>query len=299
MSNKPLPPFSARNRQDQTRIDDDFPVTARTGLLHILHSAVDRRYIPSWAAVAREVTRIARDSPRSFNESSVQGIREAKDEIELQVVHNLPWTKVYDLCERSYSHLAEAGYYWEDDCKVTFYKSDSQRFIGDEIERLFDEEFLGFVFEDGIVQRRGKRHTIAQVSKAERALNDQRLDSARRHFAKAQRHFRDRINPDLENSVKEAVCAVEAAAKELFPQAKANQLGDFIGWATTEKLFPKSISYTFNGLYGFRNSGEGVAHGGTTGGAVTVELAEYVLGMAASQILLLTELVDDEEQAPF
>jgi hypothetical protein len=106
---------------------------------------------------------------------------------------------------------------------------------------------------------------------------------------------------DHENTVKEAVCAVEAAAKELFPDAKAKTLGEFVGWATSSErnLFPKTIGNTFVGLYGFRNSGEGVAHGAASGGAVTAELSEYVLGLSASQIIYLADLARSDEEPPF
>jgi hypothetical protein len=127
------------------------------------------------------------------------------------------------------------------------------------------------------------------------------LSAARKHFSKALRYFRDREKPDPENAVKEAACAVEAAAKELFPDAKAATLGEFVKWATASdrSLLPKTIGQTFGGLYAFRNGGEGVSHGGTSGGVVTAELSEYVLGMAASQILLLADLARGEEEAPF
>lgn len=102
--------------------------------------------------------------------------------------------------------------------------------------------------------------------------------------------------------MKEAVCAVEAAAKELFPDAKAGTLGDFVKWATSCEpcLMPKTIGNTFSGLYGFRNSGVGVSHGAASGGVVTPELSEYVLGMAATQVILLADLAkDDEDDPPF
>ena len=101
--------------------------------------------------------------------------------------------------------------------------------------------------------------------------------------------------------MKEAVCAVEAAAKELFPDAKAKTLGDFVGWAISSErsLLPKTIGQTFSGLYGFRSSGEGIAHGPASGGTVTAELSEYILGMAASQIVFLSDLARNDEEPPF
>ncbi|MCE4105077.1 hypothetical protein LXK86_00350, partial [Klebsiella pneumoniae] len=57
--------------------------------------------------------------------------------------------------------------------------------------------------------------------------------------------------PDYENAVKEAVCAVEAAGKALFPMAKATTLGDLVKWlgSTTEVSVPKAICQTFTGVY--------------------------------------------------
>jgi hypothetical protein len=216
-------------------------------------------------------------------------------------LNQLEWDRSYDFCERLHGHLTQDISRWYGEDEVTFTKAQAQSFVAEELQRIFDEENLGYDFRDGAVQRRGKRHTISQIYKAESALADQRLDAARRHFSKALGYFHDRKRVDHENTVKEAVCAVEAAAKELFPDAKAKTLGEFVGWATSSErnLFPKTIGNTFVGLYGFRNSGEGVAHGAASGGAVTAELSEYVLGLSASQIIYLADLARSDEEPPF
>jgi hypothetical protein len=301
MTSARIPPFSTRNRHEKNWIEDDFPGSARTGLFHLVSDAVDRDFLSSWAVVAKEVRRIARVSTHGYNLTSVESIKQARVDVEGFLDHLLEWDRVYDFCERLYSHLAQGAVFYQDGNEVAITRAQSQSFLAEELQRLFDEESLGFEFRDGLVQRRGKRHTISQITQAEKTLVDQRLDSARKHFSKSLRHFRDRKEPDLENAVKEAVCAVEAAAKELFPHAKASTLGDFVNWATNNNrtLLPKTIGQTFSGLYGFRNSGEGVSHGAALGGVVTPELCEYVLGVAASQIVLLADLAEDIEEPPF
>jgi hypothetical protein len=216
-------------------------------------------------------------------------------------LNQLEWERVYDFCERLFSYLAHDFVYWQDEEAVTVTRAQSQLFFAEELQRLFDEESLAYEFKDGLVQRRGKRHTTNQMNKAETALADHKLDAARKHFSKALRYFRDREKPDPENAVKEAVCAVEAAAKELFPDARAATLGDFVKWATASGrcLLPKTVGQTFSGLYAFRNGGEGVSHGATSGEIVTAELSEYVLGVVASQILLLADLARGDEEPPF
>ena len=301
MTTAPLQPFSARNRREKKWIEEDFPESARTGLLHLLHDAVNKGCISGWPAVAQELRRIARVVPRDYNPSYVPSIKDAQSDAR-SYLDQLDWERVYDFCERLFSHLAQGANYLENgELVVVLTKAESQLFFAEEIQRLFEEESLGYEFRDGLVQRRGKRHTISQINKAERVLADHRLEAARKHFSKALRCFRDREKPDPENVVKEAVCAVEAAAKELFPDAKAATLGDFIKWATSceRGLLPKTIGQTFAGLYAFRNGGEGVSHGATSGGVVTTELSEYVLSTAASQIIFLTELSRGDEEPPF
>lgn len=300
MTTAPLPPFSARNRREKNWIEEDFPATARNGLLHVLTEAIEKNYLRDWFVVAKELRRIARVAPADYNETSTQSIRQARYDAETQL-NQLDWDRSYDFCERLYSHLTQNICYWYSNEEITITKAHAQSFFAEEVQRIFEEESLGYEFRDGVVQRRGKRHTIIQTNKAERALADQRLDAARRHFSKALGYFHDRKKVDHENTVKEAVCAVEAAAKELFPDVKAKTLGDFISWATNSErnLLPKTIGQTFNGLYGFRNSGEGVAHGGASGGTVTAEISEYVLGMAASQIVFLADLARNDEEPPF
>jgi hypothetical protein len=294
-----LPPFSARNRRDTAPKDGDFPASARIGLLHLLSEGIRKEYLGSWAAIALELQRIARVPPQTYTKPDSVVARQNAESI----LETLPWDRMYDLCERLHNYLAkEVGYNWNDEYVMTVSKSEVQLFFANELQRLFQEENLAFEFRDGLVQRRGRRHTVEQISKAEAVLANARLDAARKHFAKALRYFRDRVKPDPENAVKEAVCAVEAAAKGLFPNAKAATLGDVIKWLTGPEAgkLPKAIGQTFTGLYAFRNSGDGVGHGGSTGGAATTNIAEYVLASAASQIILLVDLANAEEDVvPF
>ena len=247
-----------------------------------------------------ELGRISRSPVKNYSQSSTSGIEEARldSEIDLQT---LDWEKVYDFCERIHGYLARDVTRGYNDDPWTVTKAESQQFFAEEIQRLFEEENLAYEFRDGIVQRRGKRHTVDQINKAEKALDEARLTAARKHFSKALRYFRSREKPDHENAVKESVLAVEAAAKELFPEAKALTLGEFIKWATDgkRKLIPITIGKTFEGLYAFRNSGDGVAHAATLGGEVTPELSEYILSVAASQVIMLVDLAQEDDEPPF
>ena len=181
-------------------------------------------------------------------------------------------------------------------------KAEVQILIANEIQRLFAEEGLAFEYTEGLVRRRGRKHTVDVTTRAQVVLGDPRLGGARRHYEKALQFFRSLSKPDYENSVKEAVCAVEAAGKALFPQAKAATLGDLAKWllSTNDVAVPKALVNTITGIYGYRSGGDGVGHGGASGGTATAEVAEYVLAVCASQIIYLVDLANSQEKdVPF
>ncbi len=281
LDQKTWPPFSARNRGAHAQIDNECPESTRIGLLHIVLKAVSQHYVEDNHTVVRELERIARVRPDAYSE--IDGL-----------LMQLPWDKVFDFCERFYNHLAQDYQRYDRELEALVQvstKSEAQQYIAGELQRLFLEENLAFEFSDGIVRRRGRRNTADQVSRAEVVLGDPRLAKALGHFNKALRYFRNVSQPDPENVVKEAVCAVEAAARALFPSS-GSTLGDVVKSiaGVGPGQLPKPIAKTFEGLYGFRSAGEGVGHGGAVGGPVTKELAEYALAVAASQIVLLVDL---------
>lgn len=298
MTDDVVPPFSSRTKGAHAHIDCDFPQTARIGLLHILHDAMRRRCLNTWQDVAVELQRIARIVPVTYDEST-PGSQSAQSAAQ-EILTKLPWDKVYDFCERLYGHLAREVVSWVevDNQQVTMTRRDVQQHLGGEIRRLFIEEGLAFEFADGLVRRRGRRHTVDRISKAEVVLGDLRLDKARKHYEKALRYFRDKAKPDPENAIKEAVCAVEAAAKALFPEITGTTLGEVTKGLTGNKAgeLPKAIAQIFVGLYAFRCGGNGVGHGGASGGTATVEIAEFSLAVAASQIILLVDLSNARER---
>ena len=266
------------------------------GLLHLLLRLVQREYVDGWMDVARELQRIARVRPDLDKQRAY--------EVAEGILFTLPWERVFDFCERLYSHLAKEVSYYDSDreqLNVVTSRTEVQEYIAAELGELFLEEHLAFEFSGGLVRRRGRRHTTDQVGRAELVLGDPRLKAALTHFNKALLFFRNVSQPDPENVVKEAVCAVEATARALFHHGGAT-LGDVIKFITGSGplQLPKPLAQTFHGLYGFRSGGEGVGHGGAGGGAVTKELAEYALALAASQIILLVDLANAlEPDVPF
>jgi AbiJ N-terminal domain 4 len=299
------PPFSRRVvSSSQSWIQDDFPESARTALLHLLHDLIDRNYVGDWIDINKEARRIAREVPGVYDRKKSAASEDARISSE-NLLYALPWPKMFDFCERLQSHLAAPVRQWDgynNEWEVLTPREEVQRYIAEELQRIFIEEHLGYSFVEDEVRRRGRYHTNQQIARAEPTLGDPRLNEARTHFAKARQYFDHPSKPDYENSIKEAVCAVEAAARRLFPQTKAKTLGEVVNQIRGSRAgqLPKPIADTLTGLYAFRNSGEGVGHGGSTGGKATQALAEYALAVAASQIILLhTVASEGKDNAPF
>jgi hypothetical protein len=271
--------------------------------VHILHDLVRRRYVGGWIPLAQEIRRICREPHLIYDDTTVAGDRDARIHVE-RLVQDGAWASILDFVERLHDRLPIDGLAWSDDAndwQIRTSRSAVQEYIISEISTLLLEENLAFEFRSGRVWRRGRLHTTETVSRAEVVMGDPRLEQARKHYSKALKYFRQASNPDWENSVKEAVCAVEAAAKALFPDAKGKTLGEVITSITgrDEAKLPKTIANTFHGLYGFRSGGTGVGHGGSTGGKATESIAEYILAVAASQIILLVDLANNDNDVAF
>ncbi|WP_386069503.1 hypothetical protein ACFJIW_04740 [Tahibacter sp. UC22_41] len=291
-------PFSRRLIEQQPRIRDDFPETGRLALVHALLGFEAKRYVKSMADVYRETCRIRRKQISTLDDIDE---KQLPSRVEFALI-DMDWPLVFNFCERLYLVLAvpteEDGYspqYGPPGLSLDAVRLEIQK----EVQYIFEEENLDYDFVNGKVVRASTTHTANLIGKAGVALADPNLSEARDHFRKAQNFFKDRDRPDYRNAAKEAVCAVEAAAKRLFP-GDGSTLDDVIKRLQRDKILDPTIAKSFTGIYGFRNSGKGVSHGEGSGGEATAAIAEFVLDSAASQILLLVALqAEQDTEVPF
>lgn len=295
-------PFSVRNSTTHKLISDSFPASAVIGLQHIISDCISLYFIDGWTAVARELRRLTRDTVVDYDRSQAQDIKEARLYVETRL-KILPWQKRFDFCEVIYLKLAYAPdeEFFHYGNQTPFTLNDAQTYIEKEIQQLFIDEFFAYEFIKGSVTRKGRKHTVETTDQAQYVMSDNRLQNARIHYSKALGFFSDRKQPDYANTVKEAVCAVESAGKDLFPQAKASTLGDLINWLKNKNnniAIPPALINTFSSIYALRNSGKEVAHGSASGGEITAAIAEYILSVSASTIIYLVDLANSLETAP-
>ena len=140
MADEIVPPFSARNRGAYAQIDNECPETTRVGLLHLIRQLVDLEYVAGWKFVTEELQRIGRIKP-TFGAAHFQDTED--------ILLQLEWDKVFDFCERLHGHLVREVSYFDSDAQahvVTTTRSDAQKYIVGELQRLFLEENLAFQF---------------------------------------------------------------------------------------------------------------------------------------------------------
>lgn len=98
-------PFSSRHSGQHRQIDGDFPTSARTGLLHLVSDLIEREFVKNWIVVARELHRIGRLPLVSYEATLIESMKKAQIDTK-NSIESIDWAKLYDFCERLYSHLA-------------------------------------------------------------------------------------------------------------------------------------------------------------------------------------------------
>lgn len=295
-------PFSVRNGEVRRSIADDFPMSAKNSLKHLLDEMVEMDYVADWGVLAKELDRILGEAPRDYRANYFTNIAEFRNSV-FSSIDYLAWDKLYDFCERLYSKIVCYSEYTSNGELVSEDRVIPRSFLEKELRRILREESLAYDFVDGSIVRFGRKNTENLIAKSQTVLDDSRLIEARKHFHKALDFFRNSKGADYENSVKEAVCALEAAGIRLFPESRAKTLSELIGWLKSDRCPKKLLTpvlNTLSAIYALRGSANGVSHGAASGGEVSPEISEYVMAVCAAQIVLLVSLAPAEtDDVPF
>jgi hypothetical protein len=191
---------------------------------------------------------------------------------------------------------------YERDIVVTGSLEDARGYYSTELNELLAEENLAYEFVEGIFQRRGRPQTQKSLRRMSAVLADPKFSQARNHYNKAVRFFNERPNPDVENCIKEAACALEAFVEILFGKRAAKNFDEAIRsrQGNAEGQLPPTIGESIIKLRAFRGSAKGVAHAAIEGGPVSEVEAELALSLAASYITYLRDkFPPKEEEIPF
>lgn len=287
-------PFNQRFGLEQTQpIDKDFPESARTALAHLLDDLDNMGALSSRQSLFRELLRTGRFNAQQFDfDSNTPFVQYV-----LEILQNMEWLQVYILCERIFSnHLTEVEERIHNSWNVTMEIDQVKSYFAEELNTLIAEDNLAFTFTNGEFQRLGRVQTQKSFQRMGAVLINPDLDAVRRHYLKAQKFFDERPEPDVQNCVKEAVCALEACLEALTDKKVS---GNFTKAVKQIDTMPPTIADGMIKLYAYRGDGEGITHAASGGSKVSEVEAELVLNLVASYVTYLVDLLSEPEEIPF
>lgn len=291
-------PFNKRFGLDTGKIiDQDFPVTARNSLLHLLDELKSENAFKSSEAISREILRVAGlPKPKRNDYYYDSYFYESLEE----PLHKMEWWRIFDFIERIYEKFLTSSSYYDDESnqyEEIRSQKEVKEYFSAEINQILSANGLVYQFIGGQFQRGGRAQTQKSIQRVGSVLADPKLLPVRRHYSKALQFFNQVPSPDVENCSKEAICALESCLevmlnqplKEGFPR-KIKQI----------KEIPPSISESMIKIYAYRGDAAGVAHGTTTGSKISLLEAELLLSLIASYITYLVDvLAKPEDDVPF
>ena len=249
---------------------DDVPERVRAGLLNVVETLLghgNSEWVHESGASVRDFVK----SVYQALDRRVDGTYYWAHMVEL--VGRVAWDDFCDVCEAVWSGFASGP---------------GDRY-SNELNALFARNYFGYELRDGRMERVGARVHEESVAKARGILRDPDLAGPDEQFQKAIGFYNRRPDPDCENSVKEAVSAVEGVARVLTGNLKLT-LSKVLAELKREQGVHPTLIQLLEKLYAYRGDAGGVGHGLTGKQEVRQEEAEFVLGVSASAIVYLARL---------
>lgn len=294
-------PFDKRLGINQKKmISSDFPITARVGLYYIILDLLDKNYIQTEYHDHNRFKYINLELARMCRSTEVV----ADNDIH-HLLYTTTWVNVFNFIERVYLKLLSEVNSYDINGEIEGpikSLSEVQEYYVNEINTLLNEEGLAYEFDKGLFNRKGFPKTVQSIENATKVLSDPQLNKSRYHFLKALNFFNNIKDPDYENSIKEAICAVEACLIALYSSDISknfeNCIRTIIG--NESNKVPAPLIDSLIKLYGYRNNGIGVSHATNKGLKVSIKEAEFMISVCADYITYFYSLLTKkEEEIPF
>lgn len=202
---------------------------------------------------------------------SINSVTPPKTRLRTYIEQSAKWYEVYDVVEIYISFLDK--------------KKREQR--TKQLNTIFEQEKSGYRIVLGEITPITNDAEIETIEQAAATP----YDSVNQHISKALAHYADLKNPDYENSVKEAISAVEAMCCIITgTSGKQATLGNAI-----KKLEDKGVhihggmKQGFKDLYGYASDENGIRHGGKDFKSVPPEDAKFMLISCSAFVNYLIE----------
>jgi hypothetical protein len=282
------------NRKSGEFIDTDLPSSARIALHYLFSDLYNKNYLVGENEFLIELFRTGRITTDKLPDNESTFMQKVS-----HCLNKLDWLHVYVFCGRVYEKLLRGiGNYFDE----LYVDVDSVRiYYTNEINRILDEENLGYQFVDGEFRRRGKFQTQRTLDHTGMVLADPALERILKYYNKARRFFEKLETPDYENCVKDAMCSIEACIEVLTGKDASTNFDKVVKQleGNGQRQIPVPIAQSLVKLHSYRGSAQGVGHAAITGNRVNAADAELVLSLTAAHITYLTMIFPIEDEIPF
>jgi hypothetical protein len=195
------------------------------------------------------------------------------------VLDSFKWNEIFDLIEFLFTEVFYCD--WDNSERILLPVPAK---IGDAryqytiaINKILSSENIGWKLKKGQLERIGSDILDGEtIEKARKLLMDPDFEGPNMQFNKALGFFNKRPRPDLENCIKESVCALEGLVRILLKD-KNITLGDATSLMVGKKIIRKPFDKTFHALYGFASSEPGLRHGAHALSTIDIAETEFVL----------------------
>lgn len=215
----------------------------------------------------------------------------------IEVLDRLPWNELYDIVEYGYGFFKTNCKNCELNCYEIFdeygwevspceHKCDMDKYAED-FNSILEQEKSGYRLINGVIS---PIIGEIEVTCMEDATNTQ-FSSVNTHLQKALQFYSDREKPDYENSIKEAISAVESMCCIITGMSGAQAtLGTALKRLEDSGLILHgALKSAFEKMYGYASDTNGIRHGGIDFKNAPAEDAKYMLISCSAFINYLIE----------
>lgn len=179
------------------------------------------------------------------------------------------WYLIYDLIERY----------------VALFDKTMQRDLCKDFNKILEDECSGYRFVKGLITPITNKDEIKTIEKA----SNTKYSAVNTHISKALALFSNRTKHDYENTIKEAISAVEALCCIITNDKKAT-LGDALKKMESKGIkLHKALQSAMSSLYGYTSDEGGIRHGSIDFTGASSEDAKYMLIACSTFVNYLIE----------
>lgn len=185
------------------------------------------------------------------------------------VFNDMKWYLIYDLIERY----------------VGLFDKTTQRKFCKELNEILEDECSGYRFVKGLITPITNKDEIKTIEMAAKT----KYSAVNTHISKALVLFSDRMRHDYENTIKEAISAVEALCCIITENPKAT-LGEALKKLESKGIkLHKALQSAMSSLYGYTSDEGGIRHGSIDFAGASSEDAKFMLISCSAFVNYLIE----------